>query len=58
MTKQAKRLVAKLKKPNFWQSLNLKAKYTGRDRKSQIAKQSPRETRAHEHPKEPERNKK
>jgi hypothetical protein len=56
--KRTKLLVTKLKNVGFWQRFNRVGRNNSRSNASSSGKTDARELRGHEHPKEPERNKK
>ena len=58
MTRRAKQLVEKMKNAGFWQHFSVSGRVKARREKSRPTGSDARERRAHEHPKEPERNKK
>ncbi len=56
--KRTRRLVAKVKNAGFWQRFNKSGNGARTTKSSGSGKSNTRELRGHEHPKEPERNKK
>ena len=55
--KNAKKFVSKVKNAGFWQKFNSRVRSRS-TKKSSGSRPDSRELRGHEHPKEPERNKK
>ncbi len=56
--KRTRRLVAKVKNAGFWQRFNTPSQKNSKTKTGNNGKSNTRELRGHEHPKEPERNKK
>jgi hypothetical protein len=56
--KRTKHLVAKVKNAGFWQRFNKGGSKNSTQNAGTTGKTNTRELRGHEHPKEPERNKK
>ncbi len=56
--KRTRRLVAKVKNAGFWQRFNTPGRKNSPAAVNGSGKSNTRELRGHEHPKEPERNKK
>lgn len=56
--KRTQKFVAKVKNAGFWQRFNRSGRKNSRMKVNTQGKANTRELRGHEHPKEPERNKK
>lgn len=56
--KRTRRLVTKVKNAGFWQRFNTSGKKSPQNKTDGGGKSDVRELRGHEHPREPERNKK
>ncbi len=56
--KRTRRLVAKVKNAGFWQRFNSTGRSKTSSKTNGSGQSNTRELRGHEHPKEPERNKK